>query len=273
MPNGAGKPSTLAQYKEWAREKLGVDFDRADIQPLYRLNTAAAKSTVENCPFWSDLSPILEKLHEEYKQAHGAELFLGNPTPELLIKTYESVVEKSFRMNVLWNRNWPEPSGRARNQWVTDRTLYALMDDLLRGTIVCTYLDGPDLIAEALQSAAKGYGLTVTVRKLSLEEGHYAHHVYFEIPTEVAIPGPAAIEKIPFTFELQITTQPQQLLRHLTHAYYREQRVKPRPDGDWRWNFRSNKFKARYLSHALHLLEAMILEVRDNPDEEPEQKS
>jgi ppGpp synthetase/RelA/SpoT-type nucleotidyltranferase len=179
------------------------------------------------------------------------------------------VVDKTFRLNVLWNRRWPEKPDRS--DWVTDLTLYSIIDDLVRTKIVCTYLDGPGLVSDALKAAAIQMDMPAEIRKLSREEGYYAHHLYINFPISIATRNGVKSDQMPV--ELQVTTQPQELLRHLTHIYYREQRMKAhRERDDWQWQFRTNRFKARYLSHALHLLEAMILDVRDNPDTEDAQE-
>lgn len=109
--------------------------------------------------------------------------------------------------------------------------------------------------------------LEANVRKLSRDDGYYAHHLYVTFPTTVYTRN--GVEKVDLRVEFQVTTQPQELLRHLTHLHYRKRRSKRRDQrDDWQWQFRTNRFKASYLSHALHLLEAMILDVRDTPDSE-----
>ena len=63
--------------------------------------------------------------------------------------------------------------------------------------------------------------------------------------------------------EIQVTTQMQDVLRAMTHVYYRERRIKPQPkSADARWNFSSPDFRATYLGHTLHLLEGIVAELR-----------
>jgi hypothetical protein len=63
--------------------------------------------------------------------------------------------------------------------------------------------------------------------------------------------------------EIQITTQLQDVLRSLTHHLYEGQRLQSEESGKWKWDFASNRFRVGYLSHALHLIESIILDSRD----------
>jgi hypothetical protein len=261
-PNRTPGPKSQADYKNWAKTQLNCDFELKDEETLYNLNVSSAVQAVQAHLFWKNLPGLLLNLADEYRSQHDADLFPGDPMPHLATKTYESVIDKTFRLNVLWNRNWPSPP---RSGWVTSNSLYALVNDLIRSKIVCTFLDGPGRVAAALEAEARQLGLSPIIKRLSRDEGYYSHHFYAHFPISFAtISG---VQQGTLAVELQITTQPQELLRQLTHVYYREQRIKPRDDRDeWQWNFRTNKFKARYISHALHLLEAMILDVRDTPE-------
>jgi hypothetical protein len=54
------------------------------------------------------------------------------------------------------------------------------------------------------------------------------------------------------------------LLRKLTHQYYAIERAQMKDhDDNWQWDYKSRRFRARFLSHSLHLLESMIIQVRD----------
>ncbi len=65
--------------------------------------------------------------------------------------------------------------------------------------------------------------------------------------------------------EIQLTTQLQEILYKITHKNYevlRDQRI----EGDrsaWKWEVKTNRFRAGYLGHTLHLLEAIIMDLRD----------
>jgi hypothetical protein len=260
----SNKPKTEADYKEWARQALNVDFDAEATSALYGWNVSAAITTVQESTFWRDLDDRLRALAAKYRSDHNADLFPGQPQLVLEKKPYLSAVNKTFRRNVLWNREWPKPP---KGGWVTDQSLYSELDDLLRTTIVCRFIDGPELICDDLKKSASDKGLGADIRVLSRDEGYYAHHIYVTHPMSLGSPAQGLVQHN-LRVEFQVTTQPQELLRALTHPYYREDRLRPPAERDrWQWDYTTKKFRARYLSHALHLLEALILEVRDKPED------
>lgn len=64
--------------------------------------------------------------------------------------------------------------------------------------------------------------------------------------------------------EVQLTTQLQEVLYDLTHGLYEELRIKiEEPIAPWQWDYSSPRFKPSYMGHTLHMLEAIILEVRN----------
>lgn len=249
-------------YLAWAKTTFKADFANHDERSRYELNVSNALSTVEQHAFWQGLVARLEEASKEYRQAHGVDLCGFTPQPvALLKKPYDSVVNKTYRHNVTWNRNWPGAPKKVG--WLTPTTVYRELDDLLRCTIVCSFIDGPGKLAESLSAQAKASGLASIVRPVALDEGYYAQHLYLTFPLDVSIESKVA--RVPLRVELQLVTQPQQLVRHLTHKYYKEQRSLPYTEREsWKWAFSTNQFRARYLSHALHLLEALILDVRDS---------
>jgi ppGpp synthetase/RelA/SpoT-type nucleotidyltranferase len=170
---------------------------------------------------------------------------------------------------VLWNKRWPQqPDGG----WVTPENCYSRLDDLVRTTIVCTFLDGPEVISTALKKFCESHKVPVSIRKLNRNEGYYAHHAYLAFPMELArLAGGVSAQDV--RLEIQVSTQAQHLLKQLTHHYYKKERSQPRKNRDeWQWEFRTNRFRARYLSHALHLLEGLIVDVRDRPDHDDDDK-
>jgi len=94
------------------------------------------------------------------------------------------------------------------------------------------------------------------------EEGYYAAHCYprFEIniPTLSWVTEATSVE-----FEIQVTTQLQDVIRNLTHDYYELRRSrKTIPDMKWQWDYKGPEFVPNYLGHILHYVEGMIMEVR-----------
>ena len=74
--------------------------------------------------------------------------------------------------------------------------------------------------------------------------------------------------------EIQITTEMQHMLYELTHRFYdRERNLSPKDPHSWKWDYRSARFSASYLSHTLHLLEGMILQLYEDTDEQSAQQA
>ena len=71
--------------------------------------------------------------------------------------------------------------------------------------------------------------------------------------------------KIPFPFEIQVTTSIKEVIKRLLHSYYEASRMdsKPMSIEELSWNYKSDEFIASYLGHILHYVEGMILDVRD----------
>ena len=60
--------------------------------------------------------------------------------------------------------------------------------------------------------------------------------------------------------EVQLCTQIQEVIRSLTHVFYKKRRVKPRAPGHkWQWDCEGDEFVPNYLGHMLHYADGMIM--------------
>jgi hypothetical protein len=160
---------------------------------------------------------------------------------------------------VLRNSSFPyePPDG-----WVHQANLYSKMNDLVRGTLICRFVDAPEFVTAQISEYADRFGLTNRAYSQEREDGYYAFHSYVTFEAEVFDAhwnkAHTAVE-----VEIQITTQLQEVLRTLTHPLYERRRLQSDDgSGKWKWDFNSTRFRFAYLSHSLHLLESMILESR-----------
>jgi len=258
----AVRPSDAAAYLRWARDTHKIDFDRN--AGLYGVNINAAFTSVNESAAWPKLLEHLRDAEKGYKAKHSASLYFDKPKLEIYKKSYTSVIDKTFRKNVVLNDNWPRPP---KGGWVTPDTLYTAIDDLLRTTVVSQFFDGPKFLLESLKDLCRKLGLSAYSRVHNRTEGYYGHHLYIGFPVRLAATS-GKTRAHTLNVEIQMTTVTQDLLRKLTHPYYSEERSSlPDPAGaPWQWENKTNKFRARYLSHTLHLLEALILDVRDHKD-------
>ena len=136
------------------------------------------------------------------------------------------------------------------------------INDIVRSLLVVKYLDGVTFAADQIAEIAKALGTTCNIELKAREEGYYAAHLYFPVACEIPRED-WDTEEVTISVELQITTQVQEVIRKLLHAYYEERRVTREQEGaTWQWNYKSPEFAANYLGHVLHYVEGMIMDIR-----------
>jgi len=115
--------------------------------------------------------------------------------------------------------------------------------------------------------------LSASIRSLENDDGYYAVHLYVEIPVTIIQPDWTQVQ-INVKVEIQLATRLQQVLRELSHKVYAERRLEANPDKkSWKWDFSSPQFMAGYLGHSLHLIEGLLINLRDrmrSEDGEPQ---
>jgi ppGpp synthetase/RelA/SpoT-type nucleotidyltranferase len=177
----------------------------------------------------------------------------------LLTKPYDSILDKALRRNVLENNQFPSPP---KDGWFEPSVWFQLNNDIVRSVLTCKYMDGPQFLAERLRHRANALGLGHRSKSQQNDDGYYAYHFYAKIPVELTKPD-WTTEIVPVEVEIQITTQLQEVLRALTHRVYEHRRLAPHADAHaWKRDRDSERFHAAYLGHTLHMLEAIILDLR-----------
>jgi hypothetical protein len=252
------KPEDVDKYKKWLLDNLKFKVD-SKVENHYESIAARIKTDFELSQPWTDLNKKLTDYSSEYLASTGYQLLISDFKPTLVTKTFSSFFEKTFRKNVVFNKNWPEPP---EGGWVTPDNWLERTNDILRTFFVVKYLDGVEFLMSKMTECFKEHSLKCSNSFEARDEGYYAVHVYtqkdFEIPklnweTEMKS----------FSIELQITTQLQDVISKLTHKYYENRRVQlKKQDKKWQWNYESEEFTVNYLGHILHYLEGMIMDVR-----------
>ncbi|MEH1892195.1 MAG: hypothetical protein V7K92_23010 [Nostoc sp.] len=260
------KSETFEEYKSWCGEFLQTDFDDDTSRNRYETNLNIAYLAAESHVFFETLKKKFDEWSEDYKKATDSELLMSPFNLKVVKKTYESAVDKSFRINVLWNEDFPK---EPKKGWVTSRNLHFYFNDGVRGYIVCRFIDGPKFIAERLKKYAKSLGLKSHFYSQEREEGYYAYHFYVTIHIPFIDESFKRIVS-EIEVEIKLTTQLQEVLKNLTHQFYEVNRLKPGKTSKWKWDYRTNRFRVGYISHTLHLLESIIVEIRDNKTETSE---
>jgi hypothetical protein len=137
------EPRNVDEYRLWARKKLDLDFADVRLARIYETNVSNVLTLVTQHPFFVGFSSEAAHWGEAYRRKTQADLFMVSPEPNLVIKPFTSVMEKTYRINVLQNGNFPAapPDG-----WVNQTNLYSKINDLVRGTLVCRFGDGPAFV-------------------------------------------------------------------------------------------------------------------------------
>jgi ppGpp synthetase/RelA/SpoT-type nucleotidyltranferase len=265
---GPDRPKDIAEYADWAKTALSEELSER-VRTLYEVNATSIQGTAQSHQFFDELPECLNKAAQAYRDLNGADLLLQGSSLNLEKKSFQSIVEKCFRRNVLLNKKFPSPPKPPG--WVTSQNWTSKVNDIVRGVLVCRYLDGPDFLAKELKARAKELGLDARSYSQQQENGHYAFHFYVKIPVEI-LDLAFSTTVVNVDIEIQLTTQLQDVLRDLTHKSYEKLRLaSPSFDAAWKWEFSTNRFKASYLSHTLHLLEGLIVELRrETHGEKPE---
>ena len=193
----------------------------------------------------------------EYNVAEG-EVLLGEPPRGLLLKTWESFTDKTYRRNIALNANWPDPPS---DGWVIPPSAYAQITDIVRTLFVARYVDGVRFLINQFVSLANELGLEADVDLQAKPEGYYAAHLIVRMPMELPL-ADLSLNPVVVGVEIQVTTQMQELIRKLLHRQYERERMAP-ADDSWRWQWESPKFSLGYLGHIIHYVEGRMVNLRD----------
>jgi hypothetical protein len=254
------KPCTVEEYVIWAKKNINADWDGKS-KRYYDAVSESMRRQFQESKFWQTFLGRLKDLDAEYLLSTSYEFRPPRSELTLYVKPYESVVDKSFRKNILQNPDWPKPPSGG---WIDPHNFYVHINDIVRTSVTVKYLDGVEMVTERLRAVGEEQKTETTVKLEARDSGYYAGHVdvrhEFEIPTQ-------SWDTNNFfgSVEIQITTQVKEVIKQLTHKYYEERRVLV-SSGEakkWQWDYTSQEFVANYLGHILHYLEGMILDLRD----------
>jgi hypothetical protein len=255
------KPTKGRDYLNWLLLKL--ENPHISLKSRYDTVSTKMKDDVTNSPVWQNIVSSLSSLEDIYSVRTGFKLFATPEVPIIVSKSFDSLVDKTFRKNVSLNKNWPDPPG---DQWITPLNCYETVNDIVRTAMVVKYLDGVEFVVDHLREASSKFGINFSVDYEAREEGYYAAHCYLFFELEIpAITWDTEI--VTSRLEIQVTTQLQDVIRKLTHDQYAQRRSRTAvPDVKWQWDYKSPEFLPNYLGHILHYIEGMIMEVRDRGD-------
>lgn len=258
------KPRTVDEYVLWARDVATADHD-ARVQKWFEANATAVLNTAQGSAFFVGLPSVLVAAAREYRALHGSDLLMDKSSEvELIKKPFVSLVDKSLRRNVLENQVFPNAPS---DGWFIPEVWFRLNNDTVRTVVACKYIDGPQFLVRALQAHAKELNLDYRSKSQQNDDGYYAYHFWVRLPVDLtSFDWQTRREDV--WVEIQVTTQLQEVLRSLTHRIYEARRLDSGTDANtWKWEVDGARFRAAYIGHSLHLLEALILKLRpENKD-------
>jgi len=245
------------EYQKWLLKTHKVNS--YEQRKFYESASAKMKYDFDNSVFWADFSKKLKDFNDQYYEEYNYHLLMHRDSvPKILIKPFESFLEKTYRKNVLNNKNWPdEPDGG----WLIPFEWYTKINDILRTCIVVKYLDGIQFLIEKINTLAASCEVECNCDLEARIDGYYAAHFNLTFPIE--IPIGMEIKRIDVPIEIQITTQLQENIKRLLHEHYTKKRKLSSDGNDWLWDYSSDEFLANNLGHILHYVEGMIMEVRE----------
>ena len=250
---------TIETYEFWYKEKFNIELNLRPAN-VYKYIIQKLQTDIEDSKFWKGLQSNLIDYNDEYYLKNGYPL-LRIEALNLFSKSYSSLLNKTFRKNILLNNDFPnEPI----NGWITPDNWFSIIKDLLRTTITVRYLDGVEFITNKIKELATENNFSFHVDFEAREEGYYAAHITVGGKFTIVDENWEAIE-IEIPIEIQITTQLQEVIKGLLHKMYEDIRILPNEvkNQKWQWDYKSKEFSSNYLGHILHYVEGMILEVRD----------
>ncbi|MGO9178014.1 MAG: hypothetical protein ACLQHS_01895 [Candidatus Limnocylindrales bacterium] len=255
-------PQTIEDYRDWYAAELG--YDNVRDRTRYDSSSRLIRDHLASSAFWRELARLMPEVADEYEFATSYPLLVVDPRlthealPELLIKPFDSLIEKTWRKNALDNPRWDRPP---QGGWITPENWYERVGDMVRTTVAVKYLDGVTHLQKRIARLAAEAGLRCEPALAARREGYYAAHLDIHFPVE--LPGPKwATVRVWARAELQITTQLQEVIRRLLHRQYESDRVR-RSSDEWEWDFHSDAFHVNYLGHVLHYLEGKIMDERE----------
>ena len=255
-PSLTEKPS-LEGYQAWLRRRFRDNPELQAGKAYHDEVVARLLAQVEGSRFWKKALERIPETAAEYLVATDYDLMAWPHDGKFQTKPWASLLDKTFRKNVLNNEAFPEaPSGG----WLLPPTWYARIDDVVRTTFVVRYLDGVHELGRGLEAVAREVGVGVTPELVATEHGYYAAHLTVRQGLEVPTRGFTTIP-LDIGIEIQVTTQAKEVLRKLLHITYESSRLGT-VDGDWQWLYDERPFAANYLGHVMHYVEGRIMNIR-----------
>ena len=280
MPRiSSDKPSNIRSYTRWYEEQFSDNLYGGLAEKWYYEVTGIGLRALNKSDFWKNLQQHLHNWNVSFKAGHGGfQLYDEELQPkEIVTKSFESVLNKSLRWNVLENKKWPEPPERLPSTapafkhpdaedklwWFGPHNWLHDFPDIFRTRMVATYFDGVGYLSKEIERLAEQ--LTPVAPVSSLRAAHDGYHAaHLTIHHQLEIRDYENRDSVParVSLEIQVTTSIQATIIKMLHRVYEDWRLNGVPHG-WEWDHRNAAFSVNYLGSTLHYLEGMIVAARE----------
>ncbi len=248
-------PNTL----EGLRELFRRNDEEEPHELYYERDSRRLVTEFEKTAFWTEFERELAEISERRQLDRELPLLAHPGTPDVVAKPWDSLLDKCYRKNVLSNDLFPEAPSEG---WVTENNWLERIHDVVRTTVVVRYLDGIFAVDDLLQKVADNNAIEIKSDYEARDEGYYAVHVSVPMRLQYAESGWENVFANVHV-EVQLCTQIQEVIRSLTHVFYKKRRVNsPEPGQKWQWDCESDEFVPNYLGHMLHYADGMIMNIR-----------
>lgn len=258
LPSGPARPS-FDDYPEWLAKHLNAHLEKE--RNRYDRESVGIVRAAQQSPLWLSYQRRKPELADRYLAETTYPLFVDTNPEEIVRKPWASFLHKTYRHNVSRNENWPEEPSQG---WLKPDNWFQRVHDIARTTIVVKYLDGVATLTEAVEGMARDEAVEdFTCEFEARETGYYAAHMRAGVDFPL-LDTEWSESKVHGQFEIQVTTQLQEVIRRLTHREYESRRSRDdEPEVKWQWDYGNESFTPNYLGHILHYMEGMIMEVRE----------
>ena len=177
--------------------------------------------------------------------------------PELKIKPYNSVIDKTYRKNIIENKMFPNEPQKG---WVFPDNIYLKINDIIRTSIVVKYMDGAKFFLEEVEKLGVKHNKKIYVDYKVRWEGYYAIHLSVPHNVKILSINSDVTKEHQIFIEIQIITEIQDIIKRLLHKYYEEKKRSleindPKLKDNWKWDSSCDEFSTNYLGHILHYVE------------------
>jgi hypothetical protein len=242
--------------------------DNRELRPgRFMHQQADLRRAFESSPYWAAVNNKLPSWAEEYSEKTGHRLFSGGTVPLLVLhqKPWDSFLNKTWRVNVRNNPNWPAPPVGG---WVFPDTWFEQFWDAVRARFAVRYLDGVAFLSNHLYQEAVRVSAGVRVETKAKETGYYAVHIVLSQNFAVQALDYGDPEPRRSEIEIQVTTELQEVVGELTHIHFERDRTSMDADvSGWQWEYARPEFSPYYLGHVLHWIEGVVMNLRDSQGE------